>query len=245
MNIDSKAILKILDDCGASFTFPMLDNGYVYLGCTRLSLYRSIADWALVIEVFGFSPRSGSPETGLYTFASKLHNRDKPERYVNRNGYENYLANNPHNELRFVYPIDEGTWQDVDNLELIAKDASSVPVRGQSVGLPRVEDYERGIIAENPNRIQVFELCRYLADTLRESVLASPEERRVSVLPEMDQLLQLEEWRHPDVAAGELPSQCEAFQQLAQVLSTGNIDFYRPSEQPNTDWRNWPEGGRL
>src|SRR4051794_20290728 len=103
MNIDSKAILKILDDCGASFTFPMLDNGYVYLGCTRLSLYRSIADWALVTEVFGFSPRSGLPDTGLYIFASKLHDRNKAEQYVNRNAYENYLANNPNNELRFVY----------------------------------------------------------------------------------------------------------------------------------------------
>jgi hypothetical protein len=44
-----------------------------------------------------------------------------------------------------------------------------------------------------------FELCRFLADIAREQVLATPEERRISVLPEMEQILQLEEWHHPNV----------------------------------------------
>lgn len=48
-------ILAVLDRCCDACTFPMLDNGYVYLAATRLSLFRSKADWAMVIEVFGFS----------------------------------------------------------------------------------------------------------------------------------------------------------------------------------------------
>jgi hypothetical protein len=52
-------ILAVLDGCFDSFTFPMLDNGYVYLAATRLSAYRSESDWAIAIEVFGFSPRAG------------------------------------------------------------------------------------------------------------------------------------------------------------------------------------------
>jgi hypothetical protein len=48
-------ILRILDSCCDAYTFPMLDNGYVYLAATRLSLFRSPRDWAMVIEVFGFS----------------------------------------------------------------------------------------------------------------------------------------------------------------------------------------------
>ena len=52
-------ILEVLDAACDSFAFPMLDNGYVYLAATRLSLFRSAADWAMVIEVFGFSPRAG------------------------------------------------------------------------------------------------------------------------------------------------------------------------------------------
>jgi hypothetical protein len=36
---DPEDILSILDGCCGAFSFPMLDNGYVYLAGTRLSLY--------------------------------------------------------------------------------------------------------------------------------------------------------------------------------------------------------------
>ena len=105
---------------------------------------------------------------------------------------------------------------------------------------------QRGVAVENPPRVRVFELCRFLADVARDSVLATANERRVSVLPDMTQILQLEEWHHPNVVDDDdRPSGSETFQQLAQVLATGNLEFYRPSRPPNTHWRNWPEGGRL
>jgi hypothetical protein len=43
--MDSAAILRILDDASRAFAFPCLDNGYVYLAATRLSLFRSPDDW--------------------------------------------------------------------------------------------------------------------------------------------------------------------------------------------------------
>ena len=76
MAIEADAVLTVLDRCCDAFTFPMLDNGYVYLAATRLSLFRTAADWAMVIEVFGFSPRSGLPDTHIHTFASSLYDRD-------------------------------------------------------------------------------------------------------------------------------------------------------------------------
>jgi hypothetical protein len=71
-------ILKVLDGCAADYWFPMLDNGYVYLAATRLSLHRSPVDWAMVIEVFGYSPRVGLPDLHVYTFGSRLRDRDDP-----------------------------------------------------------------------------------------------------------------------------------------------------------------------
>lgn len=95
-------------------------------------------------------------------------------------------------------------------------------------------------------RIQIFEFCRLLADIARDSVLATEHERRLSVLPELKQILQLEEWHHPNVVdENERPSGSEAFQQLAQVLAAGNVELYCPSMPPNTHWRNWPDGGSL
>jgi hypothetical protein len=65
------------------------------------------------------------------------------------------------------------------------------------------------------------------------------------LIPEMIQILQLEEWNHPDLARGDRPSGSETFQQLAQTLATGDVGFYRPTGVPNTHWRNWPESGNL
>jgi hypothetical protein len=245
--IETDHILSVLDRCCDQFTFPMLDNGYVYLAATRLSLFRTAADWAMVTEVFGFSPRSGLPDTHIHTFASRLHNRDLPDAYVTRDAYERYLANNPNNESRFVSPISEGDWQDDQTCEIVADGAREFIVRGQRQPVPPADEYgQRGIRLENPPQVQVFELCRYVADVARESVLATPEERRISVLPDMTQVLQLEEWHHPNVVDDDdRPSGSETFQQLSQVLATGNLALYRPSRPPNTHWRNWPDGGLL
>lgn len=225
----------------------MLDNGYIYLAATRLSLHRSAEDWAMVIETFGFSPRAGLPDTCIQTFASRLQDRDPPENYVTHAAYENYLTNNPNNESRFFQPIEEGDWQDAESDEVVSTEASEVRVRGRASALPSLSEYERqGIVLYEPPQVQVFELCRYLAAVAREDVLATPAERRISVRPEMTQILQLEEWNHPDVVEdSERPSGSPTFQQLAQVLATGDVSLYRPTALPNTHWRRWPDGGTL
>ena len=138
MSFVPEDILAVLDRCCDAYTFPMLDNGYVYPAATRLSLHRSMTNWAMVIEVFGFSPRAGLPDTHVYTFADRLHDRDPPERYVTRDAHERYLANNPHNGFRFVAPIDEGPWLDAEDGELVAEDATEVVVRNQILLYPRL-----------------------------------------------------------------------------------------------------------
>jgi len=246
MNWKAEQILSVLDKCCANFTFPMLDNGYVYLAATRLSLYRTESDWAMVIEVFGYSPRSGLPDTHIHTFASTLYNRDSQDKFKSVEGYKNYLANNPNNDSRFVFPISEGKWQDPESCDLVAENATEIELRGQTRNLPAQEECARcGIELGQLPRIQVFELCRFLAEAEREQVLATPQERRTSVQPDMHQALQLESWNHPDVVSLDLPSQSETFQQLAQVLVSGDAGLYRPSRPPNTHWRNWPDGGLL
>jgi hypothetical protein len=200
----------------------------------------------MVIEVFGHSPRAGLPDTHIYTFASVLHDRDVPEKYNSREAYDTYVTNNRHNESRFLFPIEQGSWQDLEDCEAVAEDTTKVQVRGRVVNLPPFEEYgRRGIELVEPPQVRVFELCRLLADVEREQVLATPQERRISLLPDMSQLLQLEDWNHLNVVVDDLPSQSETFQQLAQVLVTGEPRLYRPAQPPNTHWRNWPDGGSL
>jgi len=240
------SILTILDQCAKAFTFPVLDNGYVYLAATRLSLYAATPDWALVVEVFGFSPRAGRPDISIYTFASQLHNRGRSENDLTAEAYNTGIERNPHNEFRTVHPIDEGDWQEPDDLEFVAPNARHVSVRGISVPIPATQAYkEHGITVEDPSRVHVYELCRYLAATMRSQVLATGEERRVSVPARLRELLALDEWNHPDVTGGCVPSKSETFEQIARVLETEDISQYRPSKPPNTHWSNWPESGLL
>lgn len=240
-------ILTILDRCCDDFRFPILDNGYVYLAATRLSLHRSETEWALSVEVFGFSPRVGDPEVSVSTFASRLHERDKPSSYVHRKAREAYLATNPHNEHRSFFPLDLTGARPGDDGELLERTARTVTLRGGTVDVPSASECERlAVRLESPPTLHVFELCRALAATHRDQVLASPLERRVSILPDMQEILVLDEWHHPNVVdRNERPSNSETFRQIAEVLVSGDTTRYRPSEQPNTHWTNWPAGGTL
>jgi hypothetical protein len=238
-------ILSTLDACCESFTFPMLDNGYVYLAATRLSLYRSPEDWALVVEVFGFSPRSGIPDTQIYTFASRLRRQKSVADYVTRQAYDSYLASNKHNESTFVYPIEDGGWRDAENPEFMGEQSTAL-VRGRPVDTAPLSDYAaHDILLQDPPKIYVFEFCRLLAASAHSEVLATDVERRMCVPSELEQIIQLEEWHHPDVVNDERPSINPTFRSLAEVLANGDVSAYKPSAKPNTHWKNWPEGGTL
>jgi hypothetical protein len=222
----------------------MLDNGYVYLAATRLTAFRSNQDWAITIEVFGFSPRSGYPDLDIRTFGSKLANRKSPKDYVNRDFYERYLVEHKFDESHYVYPIGEDDWIDE---EFVAADAREIRLRDRAFPLPSLNDYENfGINLGAPPRVQIFELCRYVAGLKRSDILATVEELRVNVPPEMQQVLQLDEWNHPDVCNETCrPSGSETFRQIAEVLVTGDAEAYCPTQPANTHWLNWPDGGTL
>jgi len=246
MNWKPHDILGVLDHCCESHCFPMLDNGYVYLAASRLSLFKSREDWALVIEIFGYSPRSGIPDTHVYTIGSRLRRTRTQADFVSRTAYEAYIANNPNNESAFIYPIEEGDWQSPLNDELLAHGQHYVSVRGQAVATPPVPEYAKHQIPLTAGQgVHVFEFCRYLAASMRESVLATADEQRICVPSDLVRLIQLDEWRHPDLLNDERPSDLATFQMLAEILAGGDPARYGTPETPNTHWSNWPGGGSL
>lgn len=239
-------ILSIWDQCCASYTFPMLDNGYVYPAASRLSVHWSPENWALVFELFGYSPRARRPDTTIATFAGKLFERNRRDRFVNDAAYSNYLKENPHNEDRQIWPVEDGDWIATQDREMLAGEGLPFMLRGHLMHTPTAAAYEdHGIELSKAPNVMVFEFCRWLAAEQRERLLANPQERRVSLTPDLQELFVLDEWHHPDLAGGEVASQSATFQQLAQVLASGDAKHYRPTETPNTHWRNWPDGGTL
>jgi hypothetical protein len=216
----------------------MLDNGYFYLAAARLSLFRSSSDWALVFEIFEYSPRNGVPDLMVTTFLSKLYRRDSRRKYATKAAYQNYLTAHPNNDARTRREADlvaaKGTFK-------LRKKKLMIPKRSQFL--------EHGIKCEHPKRQLVSEFARLLAATHRDDVLGTEAERRISVQPKMKQLkqlIQLNEWNHPNVILySERPSGSETFRQLDKALVTGDPKCQQPALLANTDWRNWPDGGSL
>ena len=240
-----EAILAVLDQGCDDFVFPMLDNGYVYLAAARLSLFRSADDWAVAFEIFGFSPRAGEPDVSVWTFGSRIAGRKGRADYASQEAYDTYLAAHAHDDAEFFHPIG-GSWQDAEWGELVSPTATTVTVRGRPIEIPdRATLARHGIDLAEPDRVRTYELCRYLADVAREGVLATADERRTHVPPELDEFLVLDDWHHPDTLNGQRASDTAAFRSLARALASGDVAAYDASEEPNTHWSNWPFGGSL
>jgi hypothetical protein len=85
-----------------------------------------------------------------------------------------------------------------------------------------------------------------MLDALQLRLLADETELRRRIPADLPRILVLEEWWHRDPDRyDQLPSETATFQQLAQVLTSGDLTTYRPSRAPNTHWSNWPESGSL
>lgn len=239
-----KAILGVFDQAAEAFKFPMLDNGYVYLAASRLSLFRSDEHWAVVFEIFGFSPRAGHPDLSIVTISSRLYHRNEPSDYVSKEAYSNYLKNNQYWETRNFWPISNEEWIDEDDPEFVAKQGE-ILLRGQPLEIPQPSAYATKGIVLQEEQPAVFELCRYLARDNREALLATEKERRVSIPPDMKQIMLLDEWHHPDLVNRQPPSQTYTFQRIASVLEGNRPELFSTDEPVNNHWKNWPEGGTL
>jgi hypothetical protein len=243
-SITQKSILETLDSCANDFTFPVLDNGYVYLAESRLTVFRSPVYWAITIEIFGFSPRAGDPDVTVYTFSNALRNRSKIDDYVSKEAYDNYLANNKFNEFSSFWPIGGENWIDPEDSEL-CMEKGEYELRNKKCALPGNLEYETAGIKLEEDRPAVFEFCRYLAHHEKELVLATEEELMHHVPVDCDVKLQLSDWCHPDITGSELPSSKETFQLIASLIETDKLSSYSSIEAPNTHWSNWPDSGTL
>jgi len=229
-------ILAQLDRSAEQFTFPALDNGYIYPADARLSIYRNTQDWLMIIEHLGaYTPRVCGYDTFqncLHIYGSDLH---RPAGTASED---------------FLYPIeacpddplfpDEYEW-------FVKNNPRCVMVRGNRIklDLSPAALTAKGIVLLDPPQIDPVAVLRSLLPEHREQLLASELELDQRNKHKLPLFLRLAEWHHPDVTGDATPSASETFQMLAAAISSGNTQHYRPTKPPNTHWRNWPEGGTL
>ena len=227
-------ILSQLDACAADYTFPMLDNGYVYLVDVRLSAYRTERYWAMIIEILGSDFRAGGVFNSLYRFGNCF-----PETPGLANDCILAVMNDPVNNA----VLDEEDHWD------IRQEKGHVHIREQEVGYDvTAEVLKKHGISEDEmdgGSVSVTELVRSLAPEHHVLLLATEEELNKRLQVDVPLILRLDEWCHPDLIEGETPSGNEAFQMIADMLVSGDPALYKPTLPPNTHWKNWLEGGTL
>ena len=228
-------ILNQLDQCNSDYTFPMLDNSYVYPAGTKLSAYRDDNRWVIIIEVIGFNYRGG----GHNGISNCLHIYGNCLTYPPGTVNENFLTltDNANNCSTF------------DEEEYFYLNPKCSHFRLRNEVLPIIHDRHKynslGIELEDETRVNAFEFLRLLDALYHDKLVATESEIRERIPIDIPKIIDIHEWFHPDVVNGELPSENETFKQIALTLETGNNDYYRPTQKPNTNWINWPEGGIL
>lgn len=227
-------ILNQFDEHARAFTFPMLDNGYVYLADTRLSACRDESRWALIIEVIGAHYRMG----GYHGLDNTLHCYGNCLYCKTGTATENFLTFIRDGEGERLF--DEEDWYVNQNAQSLRLREALIPLH-LDINFLAAKD----IVLEGAPRVTAAELLRSLVPEYQNLYFATEEELRQRVPSDLPMILRLEEWNHPDLAAEELPSHSETFQMIADVLVSGNSSLYKPTLAPNTHWRNWPEGGSL
>jgi hypothetical protein len=230
-----KDILHQLDHCAGKYTFPMLDNGYVYPIDSRLSAYRDDKRWALIIEVIGFSNRGRGHKginNGLYIFGNCLN-------FTPGTNNDNFIC--------FTSDSFDGAAFEQEYEESLNPEVNTILLRGNKIKMPKDIDFyeDQGIELDVPPNVMIWEFLRGTRKEHREHFLATEEEIRERIPEDLPLILRLDDWYHNDLAADENPSEIETFPMIASVLETGNIKLFAPTKKPNNHWSNWPDGGSL
>lgn len=231
--IDENEILRQFDHRAKLF-FPSLDSPKEFLAAARMTAYGDGLTWAATIELLVFATRA----TG--------DNRIRVWIYV----YGDAIVGKPGAVSEdLIHPVSQ-----VPGRPVFASEMDDEVLPGSHVVRvrDRLVDFQctaaslaaAGVVPVFPPRITGPDVLRLLAPQHRGLMLATDPERRRRLPKGIPQLLQTDEWHHPDVRHGEKPSETRCFRSLAQALASGDTSAFQ-TEQPNTDWRNWPAGGML
>lgn len=221
-------IISLLDECAENYNFPILNNVDIDLAGIRLTAFRGTDEWLVVfeeIEVF----RRQSFVNGLFAYGNKLSK-------VGVQGSD---------DLVLLASAGAPLWDEVGDFQLDPRDFR---IRASHSGTeyhftPSAQDYHRAGVDLNGDGEAAAKVLRFLVHEIPTELYAS-DDRLLSLCGRGETLtrfLQLEGWRHPDIADDELPSDSPCFQSLANALVTGDPAAYEcdPAEW-NTHWSAWP-----
>lgn len=254
--------------------FPDFDHGYNYHVDQRLTGYADESQWVIVIEQLSVNPRScgmGVHTTLNYhgtgiNLSPQPGWQNEPVRSITvlEDGpsgrlvlEDNASINLNATDVRIrgqVVPIRTDPnyyWARRIDVGILTHKKIDEMIRSlpETLSEELAEHTRRNLESMREDvgrfRLRTWHLARGLVPEYRDLLLATEEERRRGVAAGLQKVLEIDEWEHPRLLAGERPSSCESFRMIARVLATGDPTLYRPTESPNTHWSNWAQAGSL
>ena len=206
-------ILEFLDRSFNEIKIPCLGNLNVDYLSSRLLAFRDEHQWVIMFNSITWCPAG----EGLTTIIECVGNCTLQE----DNAQHDFHFNNNRYLITGQIKYDE-----VLNDYLVTVRDKSIPLTELNI------IFRPDLFSEHEPDIAIALLENY-----REELLANQEEYGVFIPEGLTEVLRLDEWHHPDWDCP--PSQTESFPLIAEVLSTGNPNLYKPPSKPNTDWRFW------
>ena len=233
--IDRQEILHQLDTEAENYVFPMLDNGYYYHGDQKLTIFRDEERWAILLEVLAYSNHDNDID-GITTIAN-----------VFGNCLMGWNDNNNFNYFASDNGVDTFLYDDTNYVPYLNDQATSIKIRDTIIPIRFDKDYYlgKGIELEFENKITPWEFLRGLIPEQSKLFWLTRQEASKKIPIDLPEFMILTNWHHPNLVISEKPSETETFQQLADVIVTGDKTLYDTREIMNTHWKNWPEGGSL
>jgi hypothetical protein len=236
-------ILNDLDDANDYNKFFMdIEHGYLHTAGNRITLFADKTRWAIVLEQTGYHNPSFSCLVEIFYFGNCLINLPIMENY---NDHYNYLT---------YTLIDK---QEIDLLKdkflLLNTNIRDIKVRDTLLSIEQNADiYEKNNIRlKNYPLIDVPNLIRYLDEHNPELFRATDDELKTCLPKDLPKLMVIDEWhyRFYDIYSipkqGNKPSSYETFRLIAKILVTKDTSLWKPTLQPNNNWRNYPDAGKL
>jgi|LakMenEpi03Aug12_release.lakeMendotaPanAssembly.Ray.scaffolds.fasta_scaffold525766_1 hypothetical protein len=233
--IDKQEILRQLDEEAKVYAFPMLDNGYYYHGDQKLTIFRDASRWAILLEVLAYNNHMQGLD-GITTIANVFGNCLTGS---NGNDNFNYFADDNGTET-FLY-------DEVNYIPYLNPQVKSIKIRDLDVAVifDREHYKAKKITFEYEDKITPWEFMRGLIPEYSNLFWLRGKEISKKIPTDLPVFMTLDNWHHPDLVVDERPSDTQTFQQLADVILTGDKRLYSTSETINTHWTNWPDGGTL
>lgn len=217
-------ILRQMDEEAEAYGFVMLNNAYLRGADVRLNAFRGPSEWLIVFQQIAVMEKRD-----FVNAVSAYGNR------IGRPGTQQII--------RLVeFPVSDDGLPDVS----INIWDFTLELRGNIRHFaPTAQDYERAgvdVSGDVPDNVKVL---RFLAAEIPDNLFL-PEHQLLTICgraaAELTHFIQLDEWHHPDVASGELPSQNDCLRSVARALSANDTSLYEcPVAGFNTHWSNWEE----